>query len=65
MKGSGDKGFAATNFVDEVTDLEGGPKLEAHVFHHHVTVQQQESLAIYLLKYKSPSSIWCTFSCTI
>lgn len=65
MKGSGDEGLAATNLVDEVTDLEGGPKLEAHVLHHHVTVQQQECLAIYLLKCTSLSSLWCTFSCII
>lgn len=65
MKGSGDEGLAATNLVDEVTDLEGGTKLEAHVLHHHVTVQQQECLAIYLLKCKSLSSLWCTFPCMI
>lgn len=50
MKGSGDKGLATTNLVYEVTNFEGRPQLEAHVLHHHVTVQQQESLAIYLLK---------------
>lgn len=45
----GDKVLASTDFVDQVTDLEGRAQLEAHVFHHHVTVEEQQSLPIDLL----------------
>jgi hypothetical protein len=27
-------------------ELEGGPQLQAHVLHHHVTAQQEQGLAI-------------------
>lgn len=30
-------------------ELEGGPQLQAHVLHHHVTAQQEQGLAIDLL----------------
>lgn len=31
-------------------EFEGGPELQAHVLHHHVTTQQQEGFAVNLLK---------------
>lgn len=32
--------------VDVKGELEGGPQLQAHVLHHHVTAQQEQGLAI-------------------
>lgn len=53
----GDKVLASTDFVDQVTDLEGRAQLEAHVFHHHVTVEEQQSLPIDLMPSEEVSMI--------
>lgn len=38
--------------VNVESEFEGGAKLQSHVFHHHVTTQQQERFAINLLQQK-------------
>lgn len=35
--------------VNKVADFKDWAKFESHVLHHHITVQEQQSLAIYLL----------------
>jgi hypothetical protein len=40
----------ALELVDVEGEFEGGAKLQAHVFHHHVAAQQQEGSAVNLLE---------------
>lgn len=41
--------FSLLQPVNVKGELEGGPQLQAHVLHHHVTAQQEQGLAIDLL----------------
>lgn len=44
--------FLALDFVNDVADLKSRPQLEAHVLHHHITVQEQQCSAINLVSPK-------------
>ena len=42
--------FLGLEFADNMAEFEGGPEFEAHVLHHHVTVEKQQGLAVDFLQ---------------
>lgn len=45
-KGGSCSELALLQPVNVKGELEGGPQLQAHVLHHHVTAQQEQGLAV-------------------
>ena len=43
----------ALQFVNNIGYLEGGPKLESQVLHHHIRVQQQQGIAVNFMSSES------------
>lgn len=53
MEGAESFSFESSpEFLNNVAQFKDGAEFEAHVFHHHLTVQQQECLAVNFLKRK-------------